>query len=403
MTRQRRLVMRKVLPVVLLLTLVLTWIGAQDTQVLLNTFQRNFERAEQLDIKLKILNDSIKAGPYGMGPLYLDAVDYVVDHSDLLLKDTLVKQIAILSVQQIQVVGYTKAKSSLWQLFKVVEDTALRVGVLSTLGVVGQGDETAVRNIVEWLNSENTLVLTSRRADIQVIKQAVITLGELKNSRAFAVLFTVRELQYSDTILKLAKEALLSLEGDLKENLIRIIQEGPLSEKLSALKMTMATDTLQSAQRAEIAEIGLEVGMYTTTSDTDEQRIARDIRRVALKVLSDAKWSKTSSLAVEHFGMSLVEFDRGVVAKSYLLEAIYGLGNMGTHESAERLTLYLELLNSYTEHGRAYDEQIVLAVLENLRMLGDKVAFANLSYTQYLNYSDEVKKSAQIAIDDLKW
>ncbi len=395
--------MRKVLPVVLLLTLVLTWIGAQDTQVLLNTFQRNFERAEQLDIKLKILNDSIKVGPYGMGPLYLDAVDYVVDHSGMLLKDTLIKKIAILSVEQIRAVGYTEATSTLWQLFKVVEETALRVGVLSALGVVGQGDETAVRNIVEWLNSENALVLTSRRADIQVIKQAVITLGELKSSRAFAVLFTVRELPYSDTISKLAGEALLSLEGDLKENLIRIIQEGPLSEKLSALKMTMASDKLQSAQRAEIAEIGLEVGMYTTASDTDEQRIARDTRRVALKVLSDAKWSKASSLAVEHFGMSLVEFDRGVAAKSYLLEAIYGLGNMGTHESAERLTLYLELLNSYTEHGRAYDEQIVLAVLENLHLLGDKIAFANLSYTQYLNYSDKVKKSAQNAIADLKW
>jgi hypothetical protein len=167
--------------------------------------------------------------------------------------------------------------------------------------------------------------------------------------------------------------------------------------------MAVATDTLQSAQRAEIAEIGLEVGMYTTTRDTDEQKIARDIRAMALKVLSDAKWLKASSLAIEHFGMSLVAFDRGVVSKSYLLEAIYGLGNMGTHESAERLTLYLELLNSYTEHGRVYDEQIVLAVLENLRLLGDKVAFANLSYTQYLNYSDVVKKAAQNAVDDLKW
>ncbi len=395
--------MRKVLPVVLLLTTVLAWIGAQDTQVLLNTFRRNFERAEQLDIKLKILNDSIKAGPYGMGPLYLDAVDYVVEHSDILLKDTLAKQIALLSAKQIQVVGYTRAKTSLWQLFKVVEETTLRIGVLSALGVVGHGDETVIRSIVEWLSSENALFPTPRRADLRLIEQAILTLGEFKSSRAFAVLFTVRELQYSDAISKLAEEALLSLEGDLTENLIRIIQEGPLSEKLSALKMAVATDTLQSAQRAEIAEIGLEVGMYTTTRDTDEQKIARDIRAMALKVLSDAKWLKASSLAIEHFGMSLVAFDRGVVSKPYLLEAIDGLGNMGTHESAERLTLYLELLNSYTEHGRVYDEQIVLAVLENLRLLGDKVAFANLSYTQYLNYSDVVKKAAQNAVDNLKW
>jgi hypothetical protein len=395
--------MRKVLPVVLLLTVSLVGSVAQDAQVLLNTFRRNFERAEQLDVKLKVLKDSIKAGSYGMGPLYQDAVEYVVDRSESLLADTLVKQIALLAVEQIQSVGYTKANSSLWRLFKLVEETNLRVAILSTLGVVGQGDETVVRGVVEWLGSENSLYLTLKRPDLQVIKQAVQTLGELKSSRAFAVLFTAKELQYSDAISTLAEKALMSLEGDLKENLIKIIQEGPLSEKLSALKMAMATKSLQSAERAEIAEIGLEIGMYTTTSDRDEQRIAREIRRVALKVLSDANWSKASSLAIEHFGMTLVEFDRGFVTKAYLLEAIYGLGKMGTHESAERLTLYLELLNSYTEHGRAYDEQIVLAVLENLRILGDKVAFANLSYTQYLNYSDKVKEAAQKAIDTLKW
>ncbi len=376
---------------------------AQDAQVLLNTFRRNFERAEQLDVKLKVLNDSTKAGSFGMGPLYLDAVEYVVDHSDSLLTDTMIKQIALLAVEQIQYVGYTKANTALWQLFKVVEETNLRVAIMSTLGVVGQGDETVVRSIVEWLSSENSLFLASQRRDLQVIKQTVSTLGELKSSRAFAVLFTVKELQYSDAISKLAEKALMSLEGDLKENLVKIIHEGSLSEKLSALKMAMATDSLQGPQRAEIAEIGLEIGMYTTTSDQGEQRIAREIRRVALKVLSDANWSKASSLAIEHFGMTLVEFDRGFVTKAYLLEAIYALGKMGTHEAAERLTLYLELLNSYTEHGRAYDEQIVLAVLENLRILGDKVAFANLSYTQYLNYSDKVKKAAQNAIDELKW
>jgi hypothetical protein len=395
--------MRKALLVALLLAVFIVQSGAQDSQVLLSTFQRNFERAEQLEIKLKILKDSIKAGPYGMGPLYLDTVNYVVDHSDMLLKDTLVKQIALLAVEQIGVTGYTKAKGSLWQLFKVVEDTALRVAVLNALGIVGQGDETVVRSIVEWLNSQNTLRLTEKRPDPQVVKQAVLTLGELKSNRAFAVLFTVRELQYSDAISKLAEEALLSLEGDLKENLIRVVREGSLSEKLSSLKMALATDRIDNTQRAEVAEIALEVGMYTTTGDTNEQRITRDIRGISMRLLSEAKWSKATSLAIEHFGMALVEYDRGVVSKSYLLDAIHGLGNMGTHEAAERLALYLELLNSYTEHGRAYDEQIVLSVLENLHKLGDKIAFANLSYTQYLNYSDKVKKAAQNAIDDLKW
>jgi len=131
--------------------------------------------------------------------------------------------------------------------------------------------------------------------------------------------------------------------------------------------------------------------------------VTRDMRRVALSILSDQKWSKATPLVIEHFGMTLVEYERGIVANDYLIDAINGLGSMGTHEAAERLTLYLELLNSYTEHGRSYDERIVLTVLDNLWKLGDKVAFANLSYTQYLDYSNEVKKAARRAIDNLKW
>ena len=101
--------------------------------------------------------------------------------------------------------------------------------------------------------------------------------------------------------------------------------------------------------------------------------------------------------------LTLLEFDRGVVPKGYALNAINALGSMGTHEAAERLSLHLELLNSYTEHSKVYDEQIVLSVLLNLMELGDKVAFPTLSYTQYLNYSDTIKKAAKDAIDNLKW
>ncbi len=65
---------------------------------------------------------------------------------------------------------------------------------------------------------------------------------------------------------------------------------------------------------------------------------------------------------------------------------------MNTHEAAVRLTQYLVLINSYTEKGKAYDDQVVFAVLQNLGALGDKVAFDDLMYTQYLNYTTAVEE-----------
>ena len=89
------------------------------------------------------------------------------------------------------------------------------------------------------------------------------------------------------------------------------------------------------------------------------------------------------------------------MAKSYLIKAIEALGSMKTHEAAKRLTLYLELVNSFTENGRIYDEQIVLAVIYALEHIGDRTASSALLYTRYLNYSKAVQKAAQDALQEL--
>jgi hypothetical protein len=76
---------------------------------------------------------------------------------------------------------------------------------------------------------------------------------------------------------------------------------------------------------------------------------------------------------------------------------------MNTHDAAARLTQYLVLVNSYTEKNKGFDERIVMAIVANLGALGDKVAFDDLMYTQYLSYSPSVKKAARSALDKLKW
>ena len=79
-----------------------------------------------------------------------------------------------------------------------------------------------------------------------------------------------------------------------------------------------------------------------------------------------------------------------LVDRNNLLDAIGNLGAMNTHEAAVRLTQFLVLINSYTEKGKSYDDAVVFAVLQNLGALADKVAFDDLMYTQYLNYSTGV-------------
>ena len=87
---------------------------------------------------------------------------------------------------------------------------------------------------------------------------------------------------------------------------------------------------------------------------------------------------------------------------SFFLAAINGLGAMRAHEAAERLTLYLGLMNSYTEGGQKVDEQIALTLINNLGMLGDQIAGDNLLFVAFIDYSDTVKQAAREAFQNLK-
>jgi RNase P/RNase MRP subunit POP5 len=143
--------------------------------------------------------------------------------------------------------------------------------------------------------------------------------------------------------------------------------------------------------------------LHTGPKEADLKKISREIRKMAVLALGERQWSAATPLLIENFDATLQETDRGLADKSLLLEAIAGLGNMQSSEAAVRLTQYLVLLNSYAEKGQGYDEQIVMAVVTNLGKLGDKTAFDDLMYVQYLNYSGNIRNAARTALEKIKW
>ena len=210
-------------------------------------------------------------------------------------------------------------------------------------------------------------------------------------------------LGYTDRVSVIAKDALLSIKGDFQSLLTGVIKDRPLSEKKLALQMALDTDKLGSDQKAQVAQFALDVSLHTSTADVATRNGFRDMRFVAARALGDRKWAPAAPLLIEHLDTTIGEFDKGLVDTNHLLDAIDEVGATGTHDAAVRLTQYLVLINSYTEKGKAYDEKVVTTILNSLGVLGDKVAFDDLMYTQYLNYSTPVKKAARAALDKLKW
>jgi HEAT repeat protein len=388
--------------VFLLFFLLISSLWAQNPQDMLRSFTRNFAIAS-LDVKMQIIQDAGNNGSPELGPLYRQAVDYVLDNFTLIDTDQRFRQLAILAMDYMEAVGYVEGRYSVQKLFGSDDDTGVRIGCLEALGTLARGDEEVIEYLNVWLGNQNTLFQSGKVPDIYVISAAVRSLGRLGDQSSFPVLFTTMILGYTEDINRAAREALFGLSGDLKENMIGILKDSEVAEKKLALQISLETDRLDDQQKGEIAEFAMDVGLHTAAVDNPSRQIARDIRYLAAAALTQRKWSNATDLAVEHFDTVLLEYDRGLTDKRRVVEAVDCLGAMGTHEAAVRLTQYLVLLNSYTERLQEFDNAIVLAVVKNLGRLGDKTAFDDLLYTQYLSYSSEIKKAAKDALENLRW
>jgi len=395
--------MKRVLCVVVALCLSVLALEAQDAKKILETFRRNFTIAS-LDVKIQILQDAASgANAKDMGPLFQQAVDFVTDNAGLIPSDPRFLQLAAIAVEQVGFVGYAPARYSVWKLFQAGVDAQTLGKAATALGVVGAGDPEIIADLTGYVDTQNSVFASGLTPDMIVIAACLKSLGTLGDPSSFPIVFSAMNLGYSDQVTAIAKEALLTIKGDFKEMILGVIKDRSLPEKKLALEMAVDSDKLTDDQKGQIAEFSLDVSLHTSASETAGRTILRDMRFIAARALRDRKWSKATSLLIEHMDMTISEYDRGLVDKNSLLDALAALGVMGTHEAAVRLTQYLVLVNSYTEKSKGFDEGIVRVIVDNLGALGDKVAFDDLMYTQYLNYPTSVKKAARAALDKLKW
>jgi hypothetical protein len=395
--------MRRVLCIGIALLVAAAAAPAQDAQKILDTFRRNFAIAS-LDVKIQILQDAAagKNAP-DMGPLFQQAVDFVIDNASLIPTDARFNQLAALGAEQIGVVGYAAGRYSLWKLFQAGTDSMTLAKAAGALGVVGAGDAETIANLNRYVDAQNVMASSGKTYDPSVIAACLQALGRLGDPSSFPILFSAMNLGYPEKISSLARDALLAIKGDFSTMLTGVIKGRPLGEKMLALQMALGSDKLTDDQKGQIAEISLDIGLHTGASDAASKTTLRELRFVSAAGIAARKWTHATPLMIEHMDATIGEFDKGLVDRNHLLDAIGGLGAMSSHDAAARLTQYLVLINSYTEKGKAYDDQVVFTVIQNLGALGDKVAFDDLMYTQYLGYTAAVKKAARAALDKLKW
>lgn len=373
---------------------------AQDASELIETYRRNFARSS-LGTKYELLKEA-SAYP-GLGPLYDTALQFVLNNASLLSQDVLVRDITILAVGQIRKEGYAQASENLWSLFRVFNENTVRVPILQTLGSVAKGNAKIIAELNQFLDAQIALFRSSVAPDAAVLSAAVEAIGQLGDPASFPYLFAVYTAGVSKSVTDTAASAMARLGGDYSAFLAEVVRKNPPAEKVAALEAGLRGEALSPDKRAELAEVALSVGVsYQSPSPADQGAVV-SLRAIAARELTARQWQRASPLAVKHFYDFQIQYNRGQVSKFNFLESIALLGAMGSGEAAQALSLYLQLINTETEQGKSFDEQIALAVVNNLGALGDKAAFDYLLYVGYLQYPETVKRAARDALQKLRW
>lgn len=392
--------MKKVICIFCLFSLLVGSIYAQEESSIAEAFQRNFTRGS-LSTKIQVLQDSVSYSETDMAPLYLQSLDFVIRNAPQLLNDALSRELAALTVRLIGVAKVEEAALPLWELFRDYSEPSVQVEVLSTLGEIAGGNGRIITALTQWVDGRNNLFRAGHAVELELLGEAVTALGKLGDESSFPALFTAAMMGYPvETRLK-AEEALRQVKGDYRRMVLTILENNPLPEKNFGLGFVIQEEEISREEKAWIAQAALEIALKLTAENAEEQEQLLKFRRNAVGLLMDTTTQEAVKPLINYFDDTLLAWERDFVPRSDLIQAVDALGSTGSPEAAERLTLYIELLNLYTENGQTVDEAVVLAVIRNLGLLGDKIAFDYLLYVRYLNYPDEIKRAAREALDSL--
>ena len=372
----------------------------QDSAAL-QMYMQQFSRAD-LAAKTQILERAVSDNElYGYsGQLFEFSLQFVLDNIVLFKDDPDMTRLAGLSVNGLRNTGYGQSAGALWKLFLEYPNSAIGIESLITLGKLGKGNRTIIENINNYLLSENMSYRAGDNVNYAVISACISAIMELGDSTSYPVLFDVMCTGYPEVIKFEAEGAFELIPIDPVLFLLKTIENSPPDGKLIAFRLGINSKKLILPDRGLLAELALEESLALRYSENPD---LADLRYEAALALTPLRWTRANALAIRHYYRVQTDFQHNVVAKDRFIEAINLLGAVGNSDAALALGLHLGLINARVERTGEFDEDITLAIVRSLGLIGDKDAFDHLLSISALSYGENIQAAAREAINHLKW
>ena len=372
---------------------------AIDQDELLN-LRKDFISAG-IDAKAVILRSLSQSDDRSLIPIYQDAVEYVKNSYAILQNDEKLLNIGIIAVTKLGELNDLKASGSIRYLFSTVENEDFQIACLKSISKLVQKDSA----FTDYLNSlyETGLsdLISGKAFNVNLLRVYAETLGNFADPSSFDVLIKTLFYPVNDSLKNTVKTALNNISFNYFDEIFAKTLQKNIQYIWTLYLLAKENKRIEGTELGRISELVFDYGLKNLQDVNFES--AENLIEETLPVLSALKWSKASSQVNKFFYyvQGLRKTNRR--GDELLIKIIDCMGNLGTIECSQNLSIFLGVLNSETEKTKQYSEPLVLSVITALRKLGDKTAFDYLLYVEYLNYSETVKQASRNAIEELKW
>lgn len=395
--------MTKKLTALALLVLVLLPLGAQSTDPVILSYQRNFIRAS-MSTKIELLSDASRITTVNMSPLYIDALGFSLQSWPVLGSDAQLIDLTAIAASKVAAYQDASALPALRSVFKAIPDTKVRVSCLNSWASLAKGQKDEISFLNAWFSDSLDAASKGTPSDTNVLSTCATALGKIADASSFPVLFKGATASVDSGIVLASAAALNAITDGYTDNILAIIATKRVKDMYAAFSFAMKKESLTPQERAKISRAAFEAATDIVSQPADGQaQVLAALTLESMGQLTSLKWSEASPSVVKYFYRVQGDFKNDRSAVDMLIPVVRCMGAMQTPEAAQALSIFLGLLNSETEQKKIYNEQLLLAVIQSLGDLGDKSAFDYLLYVGYLDYPETVKKASRDALARLQW
>ncbi len=368
-------------------------------------YSQNYRSYRKDYLKGDIIQKAAAVGNYalsGDNSLSLEGIDFGLD----IIKDLgYDNDLNIFMTACVNSLNKTKSETELKIIadklilvFNAFSDDKVKICVLQRM------EDFITDDCILLVNSFLAECIQQGRKEDDVIFSCLSLLEDNANRSSFNILFLAHVMdiwpKYTDEITQMYQKLLYLYPKDVV-TLIAVLSP---EQKLKAIDIIESNDNFTS---------GLKGDVYENIFSTLKSNALEDYRFSDVDILLELKsldnlallrWTRASGAATEFFSVARLQYENGIIVSSQFSNIIRDIAVISnTRETAVCLTMYLDYLNTLMDKGIHTSDEVVLAVIDSLALLGDKTAFDYLLAVGYFNYPQPIKDAAQEALSKIKW